>query len=56
MIVNYNVNEDVMFYGSFARGYSSGGMNGDIRVKRFEPEISDKWEVGMKSRFLDNTL
>ncbi len=56
LIVNYNVNEDVMVYGSFARGYSSGGMNGDIRMKKFEPEISDNWEVGMKSRFMDNTL
>ena len=56
LIVNYNVNEDVMVYGSFARGYSSGGMNGDIRMKKFLPEISDNWEVGMKSRFLDNTL
>ena len=56
LIVNYNVNEDVMVYGSFARGYSSGGMNGDIRMKKFLPEISDNWEVGMKSRFMDNTL
>ena len=56
VIANYKMSDDIMVYASFARGYSSGGMNGDIRMKRFEPEVSDNWEIGMKSQMLDNTL
>lgn len=56
VIVNYDINEDIMIYGSFSRGYSSGGMNGDIRMRRFATELSDNFEAGMKSRWLDNRL
>jgi len=56
VIVNYNFNDDVMVYGSFPRGYSSGGMNGDIRMRPFEPEISDNFEAGIKSRWFDRRL
>ncbi|MCZ6618766.1 MAG: TonB-dependent receptor, partial [Gammaproteobacteria bacterium] len=55
-IVNYDFTDDVMVYGSFSRGYSSGGMNGDIRMRPFEPEISDNWEVGMKSQWFDRRV
>ena len=56
LIVNYNVNDDVMVFASFARGYSAGGMNGDIRMRPFKPEISDNWEIGMKSQLLDDRV
>lgn len=56
VIVNYDVNEDIMIYGSFSRGYSSGGMNGDIRMRPFATELSDNFEVGMKSRWFDNRV
>ena len=56
LIVNYDVNDDIMVFASFARGYSAGGMNGDIRMRPFEPEISDNWEIGMKSRLADDRL
>ena len=56
LIVNYDVNDDIMVFASFARGYSAGGMNGDIRMRPFEPEISDNWEIGMKSRFADDRV
>tara|TARA_B100000959_G_scaffold232576_1_gene249528 strand:- start:151 stop:2637 length:2487 start_codon:yes stop_codon:yes gene_type:complete len=56
LIVNYKFTDDIMVFASFARGYSSGGMNGDIRMRPFEPEISDNWEIGMKSQWMDNQL
>ena len=56
VIVNYNFTDDVMAYLSFSRGYSSGGMNGDVAMRPFEPEISDNWEVGMKSQWFERRL
>jgi iron complex outermembrane receptor protein len=56
VIANYNVNDDVMVFVSFARGYSAGGMNGDIRMRPFDPEISDNWEIGVKSRLADDRV
>ena len=55
-IVNYDFTDDIMVFASFCRGYSSGGMNGDIRMRPFEPEISDNWEIGMKSQWFDRRL
>ncbi len=56
IIFNYNLAEDVMVYLSFSKGYSSGGMNGDIRMRPFATEISDNWEAGIKGRFFDGRL
>ncbi len=56
LIVNYDVSDDLMIYGSFSRGYSSGGMNGDIRMRPFQTEISDNWEAGFKSTLFDGRL
>ncbi len=58
----YSVNDAVMTYVSFGRGYKSGGTNID-RISPatgapllFDPEISDSWEIGMKADFLDRRL
>lgn len=56
IIFNYDLTDDVMLYAGFSRGYSSGGMNGDIRMRPFQPEISDNWEAGFKGKFLDGRL
>ena len=56
VIVNYAFNDDVMAYLSFSRGYSSGGLNGDVFMQPYEPEISDNWEVGMKSQWFERRL
>ena len=56
LIVNYDVNDDVMVYGSYSRGYSSGGFNGDIQMQPYEPETSDNLEVGIKSTWFDSRL
>ena len=55
-ILSYQQSEDVMFYASYSKGYSSGGFNGDVAMRRFLPETSDNYEVGMKGEFFDNTL
>ena len=56
VIVNYAFTDDVMAYLSFSRGYSSGGMNGDPRMRPYAPEISDNWELGMKSQWFERRL
>ena len=68
--LNYNLNEDVMLYGTLARSYKGGGFNpissesplldpeqgGDPGLSQFEPEFINSIEVGAKTRLLDNTL
>ena len=55
-ILSYNVNDDVMLYGGWSRGYSSGGFNQDVRMRPFEPELSGNWEGGIKSVLMDGRL
>ncbi|MDB3995026.1 TonB-dependent receptor [Gammaproteobacteria bacterium] len=55
-ILSYQQTDDVLFYASYSKGYSSGGFNGDVAMRRFLPETSDNYEFGMKGDFLDNRL
>jgi len=52
--VEWDMNEEVMFYANFSTGFLSGGVNADGSA--FDQQYSDSYEVGMKSRWLDNTL
>lgn len=56
VIVDYQLTDDVLLYGSWSKGYSSGGFNQDPALARYEPEISKNWELGMKSMFFDRRL
>ena len=56
IIFSYNVNDDVMVYAGWSKGYSSGGFNQDVRMRPFKPEISGNWEAGVKSLLLDKRL
>ncbi|MFC4292588.1 TonB-dependent receptor [Sphingorhabdus arenilitoris] len=61
IVVDYKLAEDVLAYASYSRGYRSGTYNGlayqDIsQVYFLEPEQVDAFEVGLKSRFLDNRV
>ncbi|MEZ5557645.1 MAG: TonB-dependent receptor [Pseudomonadales bacterium] len=56
VIVSWQVNDDVMLYSGWSKGYSSGGFNQDVRMRPYEPEISKNWEVGMKSTWLDRSI
>ena len=55
-IVNYQLSDDVMFYVSYSVGYSSGGFNQDVRMRAYEPEVSDNYEFGFKSEFFNSKL
>ncbi|MDX2368767.1 MAG: TonB-dependent receptor [Colwellia sp.] len=59
--VEYQANDDLMLYASFADGFKSGGYNmrGDIGAdtdasKPFTPETVDTYEIGFKSELTDS--
>lgn len=60
----YRFNENVMAYGSFARGYKGGGFNLDRATTGlspnaslyFDPETVDSYEFGVKTSLLNNRL
>ncbi|RUO58749.1 TonB-dependent receptor [Pseudidiomarina insulisalsae] len=61
--LNYQANDDVMFYGSYSNGFKSGGvdMRGDKSLnptidEPYDPEIVDTFEFGMKSELLDGRM
>jgi len=58
--VDYKVDQDVMLYGYYARGFKSGGFNGRITDPRdigpYNPEFINTFEVGVRSDWLDNRL
>ena len=61
VILDYKLTESVMAYGSFSRGYRAGAFNGNgylapEQVSFVDPETIDAWELGIKSRFLDNRM
>ncbi|WP_408587913.1 TonB-dependent receptor [Novosphingobium sp.] len=57
-----DLSQGVMVYGSFARGYKgqgfdiSSGFNPRRAANPVRPETSDAYEIGLKSRFLDNKV
>ena len=55
-ILSYQLSDDVMLYGSYSVGYSSGGFNQDVRMRPYLPEISDNWEFGVKSALFDGRV
>jgi len=54
------VNDEVLTYISYAKGFRSGGFNGRNRnpdnIGPFDPEFVGNFEIGMKGDFADNTL
>jgi iron complex outermembrane receptor protein len=70
--LRYEVNDRVNVYARYARGFKSGGFNGETQVaaapttscpsgftelcEPYKPEKVDSYEVGFKSRLLDNKL
>ncbi len=56
VILSYQLNDNVMIYGSFSMGYSSGGFNQDTRMRAYLPEESDNFEFGTKALLLDGKL
>ncbi len=62
--LQYHATEDVMFYGSYSRGFKSGKFDLEFLhtddtpfpQRPLKPEILDAFEVGMKSTLANNTL
>ncbi len=57
LVVEHDVNDDSLLYGSYNRGYRSGSYN-TVSVDRLsvKPEIVDSIELGWKNQLLDNRL
>jgi len=58
--IQFHVNNDVMLYGSYSKGFKAGGWTTrlsaplpDIAGAAFGPEYNKAIELGMKSRWLD---
>ncbi len=59
--VAYRFTDDVMTYGTVAWGYRSGGFNfmydpNDLSSLKFAPEKSINYEIGVKTKWLNNRL
>ncbi|MFT5755540.1 MAG: iron complex outermembrane receptor protein [Alteromonadaceae bacterium] len=56
--VEYQMNDDLMFFTSFSQGFKSGTFNprATMAEPAANPEEVDSIEVGMKSEWLDNRL
>ncbi|MFO6445885.1 TonB-dependent receptor [Erythrobacter sp. NE805] len=58
-VIQYTPVEDVMVYGSYTRGYKGPAFNvffnhvAPDNAVPLDPEISDSFEIGLKSQFLD---
>lgn len=65
----YQLGDNINTYISYSRGYKAGGYNLDqeavgsqdasgnwVDESRFDPELSDSYELGMKGDFFDSTL
>lgn len=58
-VLSYKVQDDMLLYGSYARGFRAGGLNTNATNPAqvpYEPEHSDNFEIGWKNMFLDNKL
>ncbi|MGE0595568.1 MAG: TonB-dependent receptor [Hyphomonadaceae bacterium] len=65
VILRYDINDDLNVYGSYSRGFRSGGFNqtgvGTVAAANgffnvndlFDQETADTYEIGLKSSFLD---
>ncbi len=55
--INYHVNDNMMLYSSWSKGYKAGGFNaGALNAVGYKPEILDAYEAGIKSEWLDRRL
>lgn len=59
--IRYQVNDDVMLYGLYSKGFRAGGFNGrpgtyEGAATAYNPETVDNIEFGIKSEWLDGRL
>jgi len=61
MGLKYQLSDELVFYGSYSQGYRSSAFNGGATFSTTEltvaePETVEAYEIGLKSRWLDNRL
>ena len=58
--VNFYLNQDVMFYAGYSKGFKSGGWNADFissfETIAFDDEQVDSYELGMKSTLAEGRV
>jgi iron complex outermembrane receptor protein len=60
--LSYQINPNVMVYGSFSEGWHSGGFFGvnqnsaDFLTNQYKPETSKSFEIGEKGQFFDRRV
>lgn len=59
--LDYAINDDVLLYASWSRGFKSGGFNGansntTLQLQPYEEEELDSYELGAKSTLLDGSM
>ena len=54
--LTYQVNDDVMVYGTWSEGYRPGGINRRGSLLPYIPDFLTNYELGWKSTWADNTL
>ena len=63
---SYQYSDDIFYYGTYSRGFKSGGYNDQtgtggnpiepIQARPTDPETADSFELGIRSEWLDNSL
>ncbi len=66
LTAGYQANDDMFIYGTYSRGFKSGGYNDQtgtggnpiepLQARPTDPETADSFELGLRSEWLDNTL
>lgn len=60
-VIDYAISPDAKIYGSIARGFKAGGVNGGVvfnpdQVTVFDPEFVTAYEIGAKSQFANRSV
>jgi iron complex outermembrane receptor protein len=58
-VLSYKPKNNMLLYGSYARGFRAGGLNTSAPTPAqvpYQPEHSDNYEIGWKNMFLNNKL
>lgn len=58
-VLSYKLRDNMLLYGSYARGFRAGGLNTNAPTPAqvpYQPEHSDNYEIGWKNMLLDNKL
>lgn len=59
--VNFEASDQINFYAKYAKGFKSGGFNGEAgsvaeTLRPYQAETVNSFEIGAKTRFFDNRL